>query len=77
MLASHPLTFVTIGSKPTDDWYIGDAPGPTERPHLSQAQDASVLRQFRQLLGRDFPGLPVIGPAVSPSREVYLKTQVR
>jgi len=76
VLATHPLTFLAAAAQPDDSWYRRFDRAADPRPGLSGSQDASVVRALFEALGRDFPGLPINGPAVDRSRCVYLKTLV-
>jgi hypothetical protein len=77
VLASHPLIFDASATTPEQGWYRDYEGTPGERPNLSRAQDESVMRQLRDVLGREFPGLPIGGPAIGPEREVHLRTTIR
>jgi len=77
VIASHPLTFAASWDRPDEAWYRTYQQEWKTRPHLAVAQDESLRPQFRRVLGREFPGLPVIGPAIRQNRCVYLKMQVR
>ncbi len=77
VLGSHPLTFTAAAAEPEDHWYHSYPSEAVGRSNISKAQDESMVRRLREVLGRDFPGLPVIGPVVGQERRVFLKTQVR
>ncbi len=75
--ASHPLTWTTTPEPPDEAWLRSPGLGSEHRPYLSVAQDSATLADIEAMLGRPFPGLPIIGPVVDPTRRVYLRMEVR
>ena len=77
VLATHPLTFDSCETVPDEPWYRGYQGTPHHQPTIARAQDSALPGQFRRVLDREFPGLPIAGPAVGPERRMFLKTTIR
>ena len=76
VFATHPLTFAIAWGIPDEDWRRSFERNWDNRPHISVAQDEQTVRRFRAALGRDFPGLPIVGPYID-NDIMYFKTQIR
>ena len=77
VLASHPLTWTTTPEPPDETWLRSPCLTRKHRPQLSVAQDLETLEDIEAVLGRPFPGLPIIGPMVDEGHTVYLRMEVR
>jgi len=76
VFATHPLTFAIAWGIPDEDWRRSFERNWDNRPHISVAQDERTVRRFRAALGRDFPGLPIVGPYIN-NDTMYFKMQIR